>query len=102
MAISFTQYLRPDGRPRPISICMPEATEALAREFENAGGWYEAEVLADNSVSLTACMEVDGEEEDVCCEIAANGPGIKEAVDRLVRASCRWLATVPAVATEEG
>lgn len=82
--IPFTQYLRPDGRKKETGIERPEEVEALAHSFIEAGGKFEAEVLSDGQVSLTACQEIDGEWQDVAIEICANGPGLPETVDRLV------------------
>lgn len=87
MSIPFTQYKMPDGRPVPVSIDRPAEIEALAKQFIERGGRYEVECLSTGEVSFTAVREIEGEEQDVAIEIAANGPPVLEAVDRLVRAS---------------
>jgi len=89
MAIPFTQYVRPHGRQRPVSIEMPAYVEEIAFNFIEGGGWYEAEVLPDGQISLTACAVVNDEPDDVECIITANGPGMRDAVERLVRASIK-------------
>lgn len=83
--IPFTQYLRPNGRPRETGIDRPADVEALAERFIASGGWFEAEVLSTGDVSLTACAIVDDEPQDIDIEIAPNGPEVPQAVDRLVR-----------------
>lgn len=88
--IPFTQYVAPHGRKREVSIEMPADLVGLACRFIEAGGRYEAEVLtATGEVSLTAHLVVDGEPQDVAIEVVPNGPGMKEAVERLVRASLK-------------
>jgi len=74
---------------------MPAYVEALAHKFIEGGGWYEAEVLPDGQVSLTACAVVDDEPDDVGCVIATNGPGMRDAVERLVRASVKHIEATP-------
>lgn len=44
--ISLTQYLMPDGRPRPVTIERPPEVKALAGEVEAAGGTFECELLS--------------------------------------------------------
>lgn len=83
--IPFTQYVLPDGRQRSISIERPANVADLATRFIERGGRFEAEVLTTNEVSLTAVKDVDGEPEDIAIRICANGPGIEDAVDSLVR-----------------
>jgi len=89
--IPFRQYLRPDGRQRKVEIDMPPEVEHLAYGFINAGGRYEAEVLTTGDVSLTAVYDVDGEDQDIAIELCDNGPGVPEAVEKLVRKSVNWL-----------
>jgi hypothetical protein len=45
MTIPFTQYLRLNGRKRPVEIDRPEEIEAIARRFIESGGRYECEEL---------------------------------------------------------
>lgn len=83
--IPFTQYVRPHGRKRDEAIERSPEIEALAQQFIDDGGWFEAEVLIDGRVSLTACAIVDDEPDDIDIEVIPNGPGVGEAVDRLVQ-----------------
>jgi hypothetical protein len=96
MAIPFTQYLLPDGRKKSISIDRPDAIEAIAEQFIAAGGWYEAEILTTGHVSLTAGLTVDDEPQDIAFQIIEIGPGMADAVDKLVHASIAYLSKVTA------
>lgn len=99
MSIPFTQYLRPSGRRRAIEIERDSVVEALAYTFIDAGGKYEAEELMSGMVSLTACMVVDEEWQDVEIEICTNGPAIEGAVDELVARSVTHIK--PKMETED-
>ena len=82
MAIPFTQYLMPDGRPKQIEINRPEEVEAKAAKIIAAGLRLEAEVLRTGEVSFTV-FDVETET-DEACEVSRNGPEVLEAVDRLI------------------
>jgi hypothetical protein len=87
MTIPFTQYLRPNGRKRPVEIDRPEEIEAIAHRFIESGGRYECEELTTGHASLTA-VKFD---RDVCIELCMNGPAVPAAVDALVRKSERYI-----------
>lgn len=84
MTIPFTQYLRPEGRKREVSIDLSEEAEAKAHAFLERGGWFECEELATGHASLTACFVVDGEPQDIAIRVVPNGPGVAAAVESLV------------------
>ncbi len=85
MSIPFTQYVLPNGRRREESIERPAEIEELAQRFIASGGRFECEILTTGHVSLTAVKEIDDEPQDVEIVLCQNGPGILDAVDRLVR-----------------
>lgn len=92
--IPFTQYLLPDGRRQTITIERSPEIEAKAATIIAAGLRFETEVLSDGAtVSLTVSDPV--EEEDVAIELVPNGPGIPDAVDRLVEAAALIVARRP-------
>lgn len=91
MSITFTQYLRPNGRKRRTKIDRPPDIEELANQFIAAGGWYESEELNTGHASLTACFVVDNEQKDIAIEVCKNGPEVPAAVDRLVRKSIAYI-----------
>lgn len=82
MAIPFTQYLLPNGRRAPTEIERGPEVEAKAREIIAAGYCFECELLTTGHVSLTIADPL--EQEDVAIEVVPNGPGLGEAVDKLV------------------
>jgi len=88
--IPFTQYLRPDGRKRPVSIEVPTKIAQLAFNFIESGGWFEVEELTSGHVSLTACYIVDGEPDDIAIRVVENGPPVVKAVEELVREAAIW------------
>lgn len=84
MAIEFTQFVLPRGERKPTNIERSADIEALADKFIAGGGWFECEVLTTGHVSLTACMNRENGDNDIEIEVVPNGPGVGEAVDRLV------------------
>lgn len=82
MAIPFTQYLRPDGRARDVSIERPEEIERKALQIIQAGYVFECEELTTGHASLTIADPRKGD--DVAIEVVPNGPAVPDAVDRLV------------------
>lgn len=80
--IPFTQYMLPNGRRQETSIEVDADVATKARELIAEGLCFECEVLTTGSVSLTI---TDPEEGDLDIRIHANGPGIREAVEDMVR-----------------
>ena len=87
-AIPFAQYLRPDGRTRPMTIERPTHILALATAVIAAGGRFEIEELTTGDVSMTV-EHPDFERWDESVAVAIclcpNGPAVPETVDALVR-----------------
>lgn len=79
-AIQFTQFMRPDGRPVPVSIDRPDDIAAKAAEITKRGYRFECEHLSDGHVSLT----ITDDDGDADIELAPNGPDVPAAVDRLI------------------
>lgn len=88
-AIPFTQFLRPDGRQREVSIQRPADVADKAYKLISAGCRFEIEELTTGQVSMTVERDdPDGEAEVLAMEIVPNGPRVPGAVD-----STRWSAT---------
>lgn len=80
--IPFTQYLRPDGRKRAVSIERPAEVVEVAHRLITAGYRFECEELATGHVSLTVVDPHD--EGDIAIQVVPNGPEVPNAVDRLI------------------
>jgi len=86
--IPFTQYLLPDGRTRRATFSVIGKTAVDAKAVLDKGLRFECEILTTSEVSLTV---FDPEtEEDIAIEIVANGPGVPDAVDRLVESAVSY------------
>lgn len=79
-SIPFTQFLRPDGRRASVAIIRPAPVLEKASAIIAAGFRFECEELATGHASLT----IADDEGDHAIEVVVNGPGVPEAVDRLV------------------
>lgn len=101
MSIPFTQYLRPNGRKKPVEIDRSAEIERLANVFITSGGRFECEELNTGVVSLTAFHPKGGEDgdgDDIAIELVRNGPEVPAAVDKLVITTQRWLQRAGIVA----
>lgn len=78
--IPFTQYIRPHGRRELIHIEREPDVCAQAKSLIDDGYYFEAEVLTNGMVSLTACFDGD----DIAFEIGPNNIEVPNRVDRLV------------------
>ncbi len=82
MSIPFTQYIMPSGRKEPVTIERPADIEEKAHEIIRKGYVFECEMLSDmNSISLTITDPTEG---DMDGEVVPNGPGVPDAIDRMV------------------
>jgi hypothetical protein len=94
--IPFTQFLRPDGRQKPVTIeGVSEAAFAKYEEAARLGCRMTCEELTTGEASM--CIEHP--EGDFDCVVVPNGPGVKEAVEgmllRFTEGAFReWLASV--------
>ena len=83
----FTQYLRPYGDKKRISIYLSVEVEQMAKELTAPGAdcQLEAEVLTTGQCSFTVEKEWNDDTEVLAYEICPNGPGVKDVVERLIR-----------------
>ena len=98
MSVPFTQYLRPDGRKRAVTIDVPEEVEKIALDFIESGGRYECEELSTGIVSLTAVKHGD----DMAIQLCRNGPEVPSAVERLIMRSKRFIHEAGTTADNRG
>lgn len=81
--IPFTQYLRPDGRRRAMSIVRSPEITALAAQIMAAGYVFEMEVLGGSNDNVYLECRRNGRM--LSNRLVRNGPLVPEAVDQLVR-----------------
>lgn len=98
MSIPFTQFMRPDGREKPVTVNRPSDVEILAGKVVEVGGRFTIEELMTGAVSV-AC---EYDENDVACEIVPNGPQVPGAVDRVIRDAWFIITAITTVREEEG
>lgn len=76
----FTQFHLPDGRRTEERIEVSKDAEKLAAVLMQRGFRFEAEVLRGGEVHLDCCDD----ERQLANVVRPNGPGMKEAVEKLV------------------
>jgi hypothetical protein len=81
MSIPFTQYLRPDGRKRAMTIDMDKEIEDKAQLLIAKGLHFDIEELTTGLISMT-CGD---SEEIISMEVCPNGPEVVESVKKLVQ-----------------
>ena len=78
----------------------PEASDPRAVALSAEGVRFEVEHLMTGEASFEAVRDgFDGEPESLAAEPVPNGPGVPEAVDRLVRGAAEVLAARKAAAS---
>jgi len=89
--ITFTQFVRPFGRPRENSILRPGPIEVMAIELHEAGFRFEMEELQTGEVSFEIVHRDDQDHERATMRICPNGPQVPATVDDLITAAHqRW------------
>jgi hypothetical protein len=80
--IPFTQFMRPDGRRRATGIDVADDVAGKARKLIADGLTFECEVLVTGEASFTI---TDPSEGDLDIRVVPNGPGVREAIEEMVR-----------------
>jgi len=78
--IPFTQFLRPNGRRRDITIERPPEVAKKAEALLRSGCRFEIEELTTGHVS----MEVMYKDECISSSLCLNGPNVPLTIDNLV------------------
>ncbi len=81
--IEFTQYMLPDGRNRPVRVNVPQPVFEKAQDIIASGHRFECEMLNDMKTISVTIHNIE-DEEDVAIEVVPNGPGVTEAIDRMI------------------
>ena len=82
MEIPFTQYLRPSGRQRQVSIDLEDLAAQAAQKLLDAGYHFDIEVLSTGQVS--AAIE-DGDDLPLAHVVVENGPGLVPALEGMFK-----------------
>lgn len=89
MSIPFTQFLRPDGKQRAITVDRSADIETKARALMAVGFRFEIEELTTLDIYMDCSRPQD--DEPIANEISYNGRPVLDAVDRLVSTAYeRW------------
>lgn len=81
MNLGMTQYLLPDGHTRQACIEIDDDLYAKVDLIRGLGMRFTAEILTTGEVSFCA----EHEEGDFLITVAPNGPGVREAIEKMVR-----------------
>ena len=85
-SVSFTQFLRPDGRRREVTIDVPADIAESADTLISMGARLEIEVLLDGTVSATIeRYKKNRGTEVLAIELCNNGPEVPIAINRLIK-----------------
>lgn len=79
--IPFIQYLRPSGRKQIVMFQAESNLCKAADNIRNHGFLFACEVLTDD---VTVSLTIEDEFADYAIEIVPNGPGVVDAVKRLI------------------
>lgn len=82
MSITFTQYLRPNGKKLMVVIDMDKDTEDKAIKLIQHGCHFEIEVLNTGLVAMYSYKRDD--EDCISIKLCENGPSIVEGVKELI------------------
>ena len=83
MSISFTQYLRPNGRKVSVQTDLDPETEAKAHKLIAAGYAFEIEELRTGQVSATIVHP--DKDYDCAITVCKNGPDVPVAITKMIK-----------------
>ena len=82
MSIPFTQYLRPDGRKKAVTIELEVHVEAKANDILAAGYVFEIEQLINGMISATIADPI--KDRDVAHALSPNGPPVPIRISEMI------------------
>lgn len=99
MSISFTQFMRPNGKQVLLTVNTTPEVEAIANKVIEAGGRFTVEQLMSGLVSLAVEYSYDHEVGDIAIELYNNGPAATEAIDKLVAKAWKRIQELKGIKT---
>ena len=81
IVVQFTQYLRPNGEPRPMTTAVGQDLKHKVAEILDNGFRFEIEELTEGTIHMT----ITDEHADYYSRLCANGPPVPANVDALIR-----------------
>jgi len=87
MSVPFTQYIRPKGRHKIITIYRSPEVEEMAIACIDAGYGFEAEILSNGMVNLTAMFNG----RTVAIAVGLNDADVPILVDKIITRAYRHL-----------
>lgn len=96
--IQFTQFMRPDGRRKPVTIDRPEEVADKAALVIEAGGRFAVEHAWTGHASFTC----EWRDQDIAIKVCENGPAVLDAVDRVVEDALQYIRSVASGAIKHG
>jgi hypothetical protein len=83
-AVTFTQFMRPDGRQVEVLTDMPDEVADLAAALQSRGYLFEIEVLTTGHVN--ADISDPGDEDRILgAAFVPNGPDVPGALETMIR-----------------
>lgn len=87
MAVSFTQYLLPDGRKKIITLSVADDVDALARKLIDKGYHFEIEILTTGQVAAS----VGDNDGDYVHDIGFNDNTVQQRMETMIRRAAEKL-----------
>lgn len=89
MIIPFTQFMRPHGRPKAVTIECEASQDTLVQDILDVGAKFEVELLNNDVVSMTCELEESesDDEDDIITlahQLCANNEEVDEALRLLI------------------
>ncbi len=97
MNLTVTQFMRPDGRRKAISLVIPDDCQAKVKEFQACG----CEITCEQMMDGRAVQYISHDEGDFALEISSSGKDADAALLKMIRAFDKdefnkWLKEVAA------
>lgn len=90
--ITFTQYLRPDGRKRTTYIERTPEIHKLADWLRTRGCYFEIEETTIGTVVMYVENDEHFDSEPVAMEICGNNEDVPKSVDKMIRGAVKRLS----------